>query len=70
MNNFLAHTDEIRQNMLEEIGLSNIEELFSLINKDIRANINMTSGISELSAQKKLYQLAKKNKVDFVSFLG
>lgn len=70
MNNFLAHTDEIRQTMLEEIGLSNIEELFSLINKDIRASINMTTGISELSAQKRLHQFAKKNKVDFVSFLG
>ena len=70
MNNFLAHTDEIRQTMLEEIGLSSIDELFSLISRDVRADIEMTSGISELEAQKELKKLSKKNKVNFVSFLG
>ena len=70
MNNFLAHTDEIRQTMLGEIGLSSIDELFSLISKEVRSDIKLTSGISELKAQKELKKLSKKNEIDFVSFLG
>ena len=64
MYNYLPHTDQIRKEMLEEIGLESIDELFSNINKDIRLSkqdFSLPVGISELEAKEKLSKLAEEN---------
>ena len=71
MRNFEAHTDNIRQKMLSDIGVNSIEELFDMIPKNCRMeSLNLAAPISEMKAQKELFKLSKKNKTDYVSFLG
>ena len=71
MRNFEAHTDDIRQKMLSDIGVSSIEELFKMIPKSCRMDsLNLDAPISEMEAQKELFKLSKKNKTDYISFLG
>lgn len=71
MKNFLAHTDEIRTQMLESISVDSIEELFSEIPKEARVkNFNLDDALSEMQAQKKVKSLAKNNNTDVISFLG
>jgi len=73
MHNFLPHTDETRQEMLNEIGLNSTEGLFSNIPKEARVNsLNIPEGLSELEAKKHLVELANKNKIaqNCISFLG
>ncbi len=71
MRNFEAHTDDIRQKMLESIGAESVEEFFKVIPKVCRTErLNLETPLSELSAQKKLYGISKKNKTDYISFLG
>ena len=69
MKNFIAHTDDIRKEMLNSINLASVEDLF----KQIPAKFNdfkMDNPLSEMEAQKKVKALAKKNKTEFISFLG
>jgi glycine dehydrogenase subunit 1 len=74
LHNFLPHTDETRQEMLNEIGLSSIEDLFSNIPAEAKKynDLNIPEGLSELEAKKRLIELANKNKTarDCISFLG
>ncbi len=70
MDNFLAHTDETRQKMLEEIGLGGIDELFSLIPSEAKADFKWGKGISEQKAQSELKKLSGKNHSDLLCFLG
>jgi glycine dehydrogenase subunit 1 len=64
MYSFLPHTDEIRKEMLDSIGLGSIEELFNYIDNGarLREDLNLPDGISELEAKQKLGALAAKNK--------
>ncbi len=60
---YLPHTDANRQAMLAEIGSNSIEELISLIPKEIRAkDLNLPDGLSELELAERLSFLAGKNK--------
>lgn len=75
MHNFLPHTDETRQEMLDEIGLSTIENLFDNIPAKAKLStdgLNIPEGLSELEAKKRLVELANKNKTasNCISFLG
>jgi len=73
MQNFLPHTDKTRREMLENIALSKIDDLFSNIPQEARVNqIAIPEGLSELQAVNNLKKLANKNKTvsDFTSFLG
>lgn len=73
MHNFLPHTDESRKEMLAEIGLNSIEELFNNIPEKAKVDsFNIPDGLSELEAKKRLIELANKNKTaqDCISFLG
>lgn len=75
MHNFLPHTDEIRKEMLNEIGLNSIEQLFANIPekaKTARGQLNIPDGLSEQEAKKRLLELAGKNKTaqNCISFLG
>lgn len=75
MFNYLSHTDEIRQEMLKEIGLNSVDDLFSYINQDVRVKNNLENipeGSTELEIQKKLTEISEKNLSarKFSSFLG
>lgn len=71
MKNFLVHTDEVKKEMLENIGVSSIEDLFAEIPEQARmSGLALDDAISELECQRRIKALAKKNKTDYVSFLG
>lgn len=69
MKNFIAHTDEIREKMLQEISCSSIDDLFSQIPIKFK-DFNMPNSLSELDVQKKIKTLAKKNKTEYANFMG
>lgn len=71
MQNFLPHTDETRMEMLSEIGLSSVDELFN--NIPVKSEgLKLPDGLSEFEAKKRLQEMAAKNKTaqDCISFLG
>ncbi len=69
MKNFIAHTDETRQNMLREIGYSSVEDLFKQI--PVKFNdFKMKNPLSEMETQKRIKALAHKNNTEYISFLG
>lgn len=69
MNNFLAHTDEIRSDMLSSIGLTSIEDLYKQVPVKFE-NFRMSAPLSELETQKKIKAISKRNKTEYISFLG
>lgn len=71
MKNFLVHTEEIRTEMLASIGLKSIEDLFKQIPQQARSGeLKLENPLSELEAQKRIKALARRNKTDYISFLG
>lgn len=63
----------VKQEMLKEIGLKDIDELFSDMPKKIRINdLKLPKGISQQETEKKLKKIADKNKSynELLSFLG
>ncbi len=69
MNNFIAHTDSERKEMLESLKLESVNDLFKQIPVKFD-NYKMDNPLSELETQKKVKALAKKNKTEYISFLG
>lgn len=69
IKNFTAHNDEIRKEMLDEINVSSIEDLFSHIPVKME-KLNLPEPISEMEAQKTIKSIARKNKTDYISFIG
>ena len=69
MKNFIAHTDEIREKMLQEISCSSIDDLFSQIPVKFK-DFSMPNSLSELEVQKRIKTLAKKNKTEYANFMG
>ena len=71
MKNFLVHTDEVKQEMLDSIGIASIEDLFKQIPEQARMQeLDLEEALSEAQTQRKVKALAKKNNTDYVSFLG
>lgn len=71
MKNFLVHNDEVKAEMLKVCGLDKIEDLFADIPRSARMNaLELPDAISEMEVQREIKSLAKKNKTDYVSFLG
>ncbi len=71
MRNFEAHTNEIREEMLKEIGVCDVEDFFDVIPRACRLEkLNLDAPLSEMKAKKELLGLAKKNKTDYISFVG
>ncbi len=71
MRNFEAHTDDIRQKMLDEINAFSIDKFFETIPEECRMEeLALYNPISEMQAQKRLYSISKKNKTDYINFLG
>ena len=64
---------EIKKSMLSEIGLKNIDDLFSDIPKKIKAKeLDLTEGLTQIEVERKLRTIALKNKscCDLLSFIG
>lgn len=69
MKNFLAHTEEIRQEMLKSLSLTKLEDLFEQIPvKFDKFNIN--NPLNELQTQLNIKKIANKNKDNYITFLG
>lgn len=69
MNNFLAHNEETRQEMLKSISCASIEDLFKQIPVKFE-NFDMGNPLSEMQTQKEIKKIAKKNNTEYISFLG
>ena len=71
MNNFLVHNEETKHDMCAQIGVTCVEDLFKQIPQAARMDrLNLPDAISEMEAQKKVKALARKNKTDYISFVG
>ena len=71
MDNFLVHNEDVRQDMCAQIGVKNVGDLFKQIPEMARMNgLDLPDAISEMEVQKRVKALARKNKTDYVSFLG
>jgi glycine dehydrogenase subunit 1 len=71
MQNFLALTEEDRKEMLKDISIDSIEELFIKIPKEaIITNFDLPEALSEMETQKEIKRVAKKNNIDMINFLG
>lgn len=69
MNNFVALTDNDRKEMLEAISCSSVEDLFVQIPVKMQ-EFKLDNPLSELETTKKIKAMAKKNNIDYISFLG
>lgn len=69
MKNFIAHSEEERQEMLNAISCSSVDDLFKNLPVKM-TELKLDNPLSEMQAQKKVKAIAKKNNFDYVSFLG
>jgi len=71
---YIPNTDADRQAMLEAIGLTSIEELFTSISQDLRLAraLNIPKVLSEQEVLRQMRTLASRNAdvEDYASFLG
>ena len=67
--NFEAHNDKIRKEMLSEINMSRMEDLFSHIPAKLK-ELALPEALDEIDAQKVIRSISKKNKTDYISFIG
>ena len=71
MKNFLVHDETIKKDMLSDIGLNSIEDLFKQIPKHARMEkLELNDAVSEMETQRTIKNLAKKNNTDFITFIG
>ncbi len=69
MKNFIAHTDDIRNKMLEEISCSSMEDLFKQVPIKLK-DFNIANPLSELETQREIKAIARKNKTEYSTFMG
>lgn len=69
MKNFIAHSEEERQEMLNAISCSSVDDLFKNLPVKM-TELKLDNPLSEMQTQKKVKAIAKKNNIDYVSFLG
>lgn len=71
MKNFLVHNEETTKQMCEVAGVNSVEELFAQIPEAVRMkNLDLPDGLSEMETQRIVKELAKKNKTDYICFVG
>lgn len=71
MKNFLVHNEDVKKEMCAEIGVNCVEDLFKQIPEQARMGfLNLQDALSEMETQKRIKSLAKKNKTDYINFLG
>ncbi|HOL23064.1 MAG TPA: aminomethyl-transferring glycine dehydrogenase subunit GcvPA, partial [bacterium] len=69
--NYTPHTEEEVKQMLSDIGLNSIDELFSDIPEELRPkSFNLPSGKSESEVVNHLRYLASRNSTSLVNFVG
>ena len=69
MSNYTAHNEETRTELLKAVGVKSVDELFSHLPVKM-GELNLSDGKSEMEVQRLIKSLAKKNKVDYISFIG
>ena len=69
MDNFFAHNELTREQMLKVVNCDTIDELFAKIPNIIK-DFKLAKPLSELETQKFIKSMAKKNKTDYISFIG
>ena len=69
MKNFIAHTEETRQEMLNDISCVSIEDLFKQLPVKFK-NFNIGHPLSEMETQKKVSSIARKNGTEYAIFTG
>lgn len=68
---WIPTTADDERAMLDRIGISSVEELFSVVPRALRMESwDMPEGLSEMEVHGLMSGLAAKNETDFVSFLG
>jgi glycine dehydrogenase subunit 1 len=69
---YLPHTEEDIQKMLDELGVTDIEQLFADIPRELVRDkpLEIPDGISEFDVYRRMQALAERNLVEPVSFLG
>ena len=71
MSDFIANTEKQTEDMLLNIGVKSIDELFSDIKPGLRPkSFNLPQGKSEFEVTKHLKDLAAKNATDLICFVG
>ena len=69
MKNFIAHTDEIRQEMLKSVNCNTLEDLYKQVPVKFDG-FKLSNPLSEMETQKQIKALAKKNKTEYITFMG
>ncbi|MRR30848.1 glycine dehydrogenase, partial [bacterium] len=70
---FIPHTDSEREEMLKEIGISSLDELFTAVPKDFRfPKLNLPPALTEMEVLAELTALASVNESthELMCFLG
>jgi glycine dehydrogenase subunit 1 len=72
MTTYTPHTDAEVESMLDFIGVSTIDELFSMVPEALRlaGGLDVADGVSEFDAIDRMQQLASMNRSDLVCFAG
>ena len=61
MDNFVAHSQKDREEMLNSIGISSVEDLFVQIPKFVRIDkLNLPKSMSEMEVQREIKKIVKK----------
>ena len=68
---YVPHDEETIRNMLEKIGVENLDDLYTDISNNLKSkSLNLPEGLPESDLLKKLTQLSEKNHIYKTSFLG
>jgi glycine dehydrogenase subunit 1 len=71
MRNFLVHNEDTTKQMCDFVGINSAEDLFKQIPQQARmADLKLGDGLSEMETQRRVKQLAKNNKSDYICFMG
>lgn len=71
MARFTPHTDSEVKQMLKTIGIGSVDELFADIPEDLRPqSFDLPAGKTENESVRIFTDLARRNRTDYVSFLG
>lgn len=71
MNNFLALNETNRNEILESISKSSVDELFAQIPQQARmSSLDLPQALNEMQTQKQIKSLANKNNSDYSYFVG
>ncbi len=69
---YLPHTDEDISEMLNQVGIHSVDDLFADIPEDVKLKkpLNIPDGATEYEVFKEVSELSKKNITEYISFMG